>query len=110
MWSASWRLARELLLLLGEVFDNFEMIHMRYKRHTASEYAIAGNLLGPYRDSELYLYIELMSRDVWDLYKFAPDWLSGFDKVSEALRDIAVELQIGLLRELYHTTPGLFRI
>jgi hypothetical protein len=92
---------------MGHIVPVYENIHWMYKTHSMGKHAITGNPFGPQDDYELSWAVEWLSQRVWDLYKSFPEFFPGFDKVSEALRDMAIELQIGPPRELYHTMPRL---
>ncbi|KAF1953861.1 hypothetical protein CC80DRAFT_537134 [Byssothecium circinans] len=50
--------------------------------------------------------IERLSQMLWQYWQFDPSYWE-FPQLSEQLRDMAVELQIGPPRELYHTMPKI---
>jgi hypothetical protein len=92
--------------IIDDIVGAYDAIHAQYLSHSMGKHAITGHPFGPHVDYELSSDVGYLSKVVWGRYKEFPD-LAGFDKVSEALRDMAIELQIGPPRELYHTMPRL---
>ncbi|KAF2683424.1 hypothetical protein K458DRAFT_432216 [Lentithecium fluviatile CBS 122367] len=92
----------QMLPFIPEIEQAYHGIHERYKKHKMGK----DDLLGSHNYGLSY-ELECLSQQVWGLYKIFPESLQGFNKVSEALRDMSIELQIGPSRELYHTMPRL---
>jgi hypothetical protein len=83
--------------VIAGIEQRYHDIHAYYKRFCIGESYLL--------DYTLSARVEDVSKKIWQLFKIFPLAFPGFDRLSEGLRDMAIEIQMGPCRELYYTMP-----
>jgi hypothetical protein len=95
---------------IAGLYQDYQTIHDEFRTHQVGEYAFTGNFFGPFDDHDLSRAVDFVSQELWDLYKQVSKLfgleLFGFDTLAGALKEKAIEIQIGPPRELYYTMPS----
>jgi hypothetical protein len=96
--------------IIDQLYGYYKFVHGRCKRRKIGKYAFSEDFFGPFKDYDLSWWMDFVSQEVWGLYKQASKLfgleLFGFDTLAGALKERAIEIQIGPSRELYYTMPS----